>query len=308
MAPIQLIHSEQQFAHLRPTMERYAGCVDPAQWPMLSKPLILILTTQRTGSTLLCQDIASAWQLPYQPTESFIPPLTGIFNNGIPPQDLHQQLANTLKQHNQASCSVFKLMADYIGWLGFFCTPKQQALSASYTELSARFLQLIQTHSPEGFHLIQLKRKHKLKQAISRLFNSMGLPTHISSDDDQKSFDTNLVEKLAAYPQLELMVIDQLRIILSQCHLLEVTLNKTTRIDCNISLEYEHDLCKNADTYLNSISKQMGFKVDSIQRQLRRTSGSVSRDLLQRTLHILGLGELEEIDLQPSEQEISVGQ
>ena len=163
MAPIQLIHSEQQFARLRPTMERYAGCVDPAQWPMLPKPLILILTTQRTGSTLLCQDIASAWQLPYQPTESFIPPLTGIFNNGIPPEALPQQLANTLQQHNKASCSVFKLMADYIGWLGFFCTTKEQALSASYSELSARFLQLLKSNSPKGFQLIRLERKQKLK-------------------------------------------------------------------------------------------------------------------------------------------------
>ena len=60
MAPIQLIHSEQQFAQLRPAMEPYAGCVDPTQWPVLTNPLVMILTTQRTGSTLLCQDIASA--------------------------------------------------------------------------------------------------------------------------------------------------------------------------------------------------------------------------------------------------------
>ena len=106
MAPIQLIHSEQQFAQLRPAMEPYAGCVDPTQWPVLTNPLVMILTTQRTGSTLLCQDIASAWQLPYQPTESFVPPLTGIFNNAIPPESLTQQLANTLQQHNTAPCSV----------------------------------------------------------------------------------------------------------------------------------------------------------------------------------------------------------
>ena len=183
MVQIPLIHSEQQFVHLRSTMEPYAGCVDPTQWPKLINPLVLILTTQRTGSTLLCQDIASAWQLPYQPTESFVPPLTGFFNNAIPPQALTQQLANTLTQHNTAPCNVFKLMADYIGWLGFFCCPKDQALSASYTELSARFLQLLQSNCPDGFQLIQLERKHKLKQAISRLFNCMGLPTHIRNDE-----------------------------------------------------------------------------------------------------------------------------
>ena len=73
-------------------------------------------------------------------------------------------------------------MADYIGWLGFFCSPTDQALSASYTELSARFLQFLQSISPKSVQLIQLERKQKLKQAISRLFNCMGLPTHIRND------------------------------------------------------------------------------------------------------------------------------
>ena len=291
MAPIQLIHSEQQFAHLRPAMESYAGCVDPTQWPVLTKPLVLILTTQRTGSTLLCQDIASAWQLPYQPTESFVPPLTGIFNNAIRPEALTQQLANTLNQHNQASCSVFKVMADYIGWLGFFCTSKDKALSASYTELSAHFLQLLQSKSPGGFQLIHLKRKQKLKQAISRLFNCMGLPTHIRNDEDQKSFDAELTEKLAAYPQLDLMVIDQLRIILSQSRLIEEMLSQSSGISWSAQLEYERDLCKNMQTYLNPISAQIGFKAGAIQRQLRRTSGSVNRYLLKQILQSLGLNE-----------------
>ena len=59
---------------------------------------------------------------------------------------------------------------------------------------------------------------------------------------------------------------------------------------------------------LNSISTQMGLKVESIQRQLRRTSGCVSRDLLQQTLNMIGLVELEEDDLQHREQWGSVGQ
>ena len=272
-------------------MESYAGCVDPTQWRVLNKPLVLILTTQRTGSTLLCQDIASAWQLPYQPTESFVPPLTGIFNNSIPPEALTQQLANTLKQHNHASCSVFKVMADYIGWLGFFCTSKEQALSASYSELSASFLHLLEVNSPEGFQLIRLERKQKLKQAISRLFNCMGLPTHIRNDEDQKSYDAELTEKLAAYPQLDLMVIDQLRIILSQCRLIEAMLSQNTSISWSAQLEYERDLCKNTQTYLKPISAQLGFKTGSIHRQLRRTSGSVNRDLLKQILQSLGLNE-----------------
>ena len=248
------------------------------------QPLVLILTTQRTGSTLLCQDIASSWQLPYQPTESFVPPLTGIFNNAIPPDALSQQFANTLSQHNQAPCNVFKLMVDYIGWLGFFCTPKEQALSASYTSLSARFLQLARSQNPKEFQLIQLERKHKLKQAISRLFNCMGLPTHIRSDYDQKIYDAKLTERLAAYPHLELMVIDQLRIILSQCRLIEAMLSQNTSISWSAQLEYERDLCKNTQTYLKPISAQLGFKTGSIHRQPRRTSGSVNRDLLKQIL------------------------
>ena len=304
MAPLQLIHSNQQFAQLRPAMEPYAGCVDPTQLPVLANPLLLILTTQRTGSTLLCQDIASAWQLPYQPTESFINPLTGIFNSAIPPGSLTTQLANTLNQHAQAPCSVFKLMADYIGWLGFFCAPKEQALTASYSELSAVFLNLLQTQSPKGFQLIKLERKHKLKQAISRLFNCMGLPPHIVNDDDQQRFDARLREQLKAYPYLELMVIDQLRIILSQCRLIEAILSQSTGITCNDALEYEADLCGNPQTYLHPLSARMGINAGKVQRQLRRTSGAVSRDLLNQTLQRLGL---EENDAQSTEPATLVG-
>ena len=289
MAPLQLIHSNQQFAQLRPAMERYAGCVDPTRLPVLPNPLLLILTTQRTGSTLLCQDIASAWQLPYQPTESFINPLTGVFNSAIPPDSLTTQLANTFNQHAQSPCSVFRLMADYIGWLGFFCAPKEQALTASYSELSARFLELLQSKSPKGFQLIQLERTQKLKQAISRLFNCMGLPTHIRNDEDQKSYDAKLAEKLAAYPQLDLMVIDQLRFILSQCCLIEAILSPSTGITSNDALEYERDLCGNPQTYLHPLSARMGLNAGRVQRQLRRTSGAVSRDLLIQTLQRLGL-------------------
>ena len=289
MAPLQLIHSNQQFAQLRPAMERYAGCVDPTRLPVLPNPLLLILTTQRTGSTLLCQDIASAWQLPYQPIESFINPLTGVFNSAIPPDSLTTQLANTFNQHAQSPCSVFKLMADYIGWLGFFCAPKEQALTASYSELSGFFLNRLQSQSTKGFQLIKLERKHKLKQAISRLFNCMGLPPHIVNDADQQRFDARLKEKLKTYPNLDLMVIDQLRIILSQCRLIEAILSPSTGITSNDALEYERDLCGNPQTYLHPLSARMGLNAGRVQRQLRRTSGAVSRDLLIQTLQRLGL-------------------
>lgn len=305
MAPIQLIHSEQQLAPLHPAVEPYACCVDPTQWPVLIKPLVLILTTQHTRSTLLCQDIASTWQLTYQPKASFVPPLTGIFNNSIPPQALPQQLANTHQQHNQASCSVFKLLSDYICWLGFFCSPKEQALSATYIELSADFPRLFQTNSPEEVQLIQLNRKQKLKQSISCLFSCMGLPNHIHNDEDQKSCDAKLAEKLAAYPNLELMVIDQLRMILGLCSLIEAMLNLTTGISLSTQLEFERDHCQNTQTYLNPISYRKGFKAGVIQRQLCRKSGTVNKDLSKQTLQCLGLYKNEAKGI---EQAISEGQ
>ena len=196
-------------------------------------------------------------------------------------------------------------MADYIGWLGFFCSPKDQALSASYTELSARFLQFLQSHSPKGAQLIQLERKQKLKQAISRLFNCMGLPTHIRNDQDQNSYDAKLAEKLADYPNLELMVIDQLRIILSQCRLIDAMLSQSTGISSTNQLEYEHDLCQNTQSYLNPISDRLGLKAGAIRRQLRRRSGAVNKDLLPQTLQCLGLDENAG---QCIEQGISAGQ
>ena len=133
----------------------------------------------------------------------------------------------------------------------------------------------------------------------------MGLPTHIRNDEDQKSYDAKLMEKLAAYPQLDLMVIDQLQIILSQCSLIEDILSQSTGISWSAQLEYEGDLCKNMQTYLNPISAQLGFKTGSIHRQLRRTSGSVNRELLKQILQSLGLKENDDKGIP---QGISAGQ
>ena len=130
----------------------------------------------------------------------------------------------------------------------------------------------------------------------------MGLPTHIRNDEDQKSYDAKLAEKLAAYPHLDLMVIDQLRIILSQCRLIDAMLSQTTGISSSTQLEYERDLCKKTQTYLNPISDRLGLKAGAIRRQLRRIR-RVNKDLLSKPSN----ASLDENAGQCIEQGISAG-
>ena len=118
----------------------------------------------------------------------------------------------------------------------------------------------------------------------------MGLPTHIRNDQDQKSYYAKLAEKLADYPNLELMVIDdQLRIILSQCRLIDAMLSQSTGISSTNQLDYEHDLCQNTQTYLNPISDRLQGRFNSAA-----TAPHIrlcEQDLLKQILQSLGLNE-----------------
>ena len=75
-----LIHSENQFSKIKKNFSNVSSCVEN-NLNLDGLPILLIITTQRTGSTVLCQDLEQACQLNYSPTESFIPPLTYLFNN-----------------------------------------------------------------------------------------------------------------------------------------------------------------------------------------------------------------------------------
>ena len=92
-----LIHKEDQFNLLRNKFKEYAGCSGGNHLQQIRNGLVLILTTQRTGSTLLCQNIESSLGLDYSPTESFIPMLQGFSECTIPPLDIIKNLEDHLQ-------------------------------------------------------------------------------------------------------------------------------------------------------------------------------------------------------------------
>ena len=97
----------------------------------------MIITTQRTGSTVLCND-AAACNLNYAPNETFVPLLTYIFNKypNHEKEKIEEILNNAFKLPLKGPIYVHKMMIDYIGWIGFLYAPKEFIESATYFDLS----------------------------------------------------------------------------------------------------------------------------------------------------------------------------
>lgn len=284
-----LIDKEPQFNNLRKKYSDYAGCASHIDLRQIKNNLIVILTTQRTGSTLLCQDIESTCCLSYSPTESFIPLLQGFSKCMIEPAEIINRIENILQSLASDDLSVFKIMVDYIGWLGFFCVDKDRALNWTYSQLSAFFIDELKCVDQSKLsRLVRLDRKDKLKQAVSRLINSMGLPTHIKTEDDAASFEIQLSKKLEQHPNYHCMIIDQLGIILRQLCILDDCLSRLGNTELYCRYEFEADLIGRKDTYLNDLFDGMVCKPSAIRRSLKPTSGQCSQEMLRKLLSIVG--------------------
>ena len=285
-----LIHKESQFNALRKKFQEYAGCACCVNLKQIRNNLIIILTTQRTGSTLLCHDIESGLDLEYTPTESFIPLLSGFSNRGIRPEEIAGRIESHLQSFASGGFTVIKCMIDYVGWLGFFCAERDWALRASYKELSAYFIDSLKCiDEGNSYMLLRLDRKDKLKQSVSRLINAMGLPTHITSSDDATEFERMLEEKLVKYPDYHCMIVDQLGIILRQISLLDGCLDLLKTADAIFYLGFEDDLLKRKDLYLQEIFMDTDVRVSRIKRKLLPTSGVKSKEMLQRLMDAVNL-------------------
>ena len=284
-----LIDKEVQFGKLRKKYSNYAGCASHVDLRQVKNNLIVILTTQRTGSTLLCQDMESSLRLDYSPTESFIPLLQGFSKRLIEPLEVSGKIDNILQSFHGSDFTILKVMIDYIGWLGFLCADKNCALNSTYAQLSSFFLDELKCIDQSSlYRLVRLDRKNKLKQAVSRLINSMGLPTHIKTEKDAIYFENNLSKKLEMHPHYHCMIVDQLGIILRQLCLLDDCLSglSKTRLDC--CYEFESDLLHNRDSYLANLFDSDEYQIANIRRSLLPTSGKTSREMLQRLLDVIG--------------------
>ena len=288
-----LIDKEVQFNRLKVKFADYAGCASSVDLRQIKNNLIVILTTQRTGSTLLCQDIESALRLEYSPTEAFIPLLQGFSKRAIAPNDIGEKLERILQGCAGTDFSVFKIMIDYAGWLGFLCADKNASLSLSYAQLSAFFIDRLKCIDQSSLcRLVRLDRKNKLKQAVSRLLNSMGLPTHIQTEYDAINFENQLQSKLSQYPNYHCMIVDQLGIILRQSCLLDECLSSLSDTKLYCCYEFEADLLNKEGSYLSSLVNNSEFKISEIQRKLKPTSGKTTREMLRKLYQVVGSPDL----------------
>ena len=285
---LMLIDKESQFNIRKKNFKEYAGCASGIDLKQIKNNLVIILTTQRTGSTLLCQDIKSVLGLRYTPTESFIPLLSGFSKKKISPKEIAGRLDSLLQSFAEDSFTVLKCMIDYIGWLGFFCAERDFALNASYKELSAYFIDSLKcVNDDNSYMLLRLDRKEKLKQSVSRFINAMGLPTHISSSDDAIEFEKALEEKLVAYPDYHCMIVDQLGIILRQVRLLEGSLDLLVNTPPPFCLEFESDLLARKNSYLHEIFEGYGYPMSMVERKLIPTSGVKSKQMLKSLIELI---------------------
>jgi len=287
-----LVHREAQFNNQRKKFIDYAGCASNINLKQIQNDLIIILTTQRTGSTLLCQDIESVLKLGYSPTESFIPLLQAFSKHAIKADAIPSRIESVLQSFADSEVTVIKLMIDYVGWLGYFCADRDMALKSSYQQLSSFFIDGLTCVNESSFYrLVRLDRKNKLKQAVSRLINSMGLPTHIKTENDSVQFERQLAAKLVEYPDYPSMIIDQLGIIMRQTSLLDACLASSRKSALFFSYEFESDLINNKNFYLDPLFEGSGYQMSEVQRILRPTSGDHARKMLQKLLQVVSFSE-----------------
>ena len=287
-----LIDKEVQFSRLRKKYSHYAGCASHINLRQIKNNLVVIVTTQRTGSTLLCQDMESSLRLSYSPTESFIPLLQGFSKCSIEPTKVSAMIENILQSFDSSDFTILKVMIDYVGWLGFLCTDKKSALNCSYAQLSSFFIDELKCIDQASlYRLVRLDRKNKLKQAISRLINSMGLPTHIKTETDAIDFENHLLKKLEKYPNYHCMIVDQLGIILRQLCLLDNCLSGLSKTKLYCCYELESDLLRDRDSYLSQLFDTGEFRIAKVCRTLLPTSGKQSREMLQRLLEVIGYSD-----------------
>ena len=287
----RLIHSENQFSTIKKKFSKVSSCCEN-NLNLDDLPVLLIITTQRTGSTVLCQDIEQACQLNYSPTESFIPPLTYLFNNypNHNPNLIKEILDRSFMHPIEGPIYIHKLMIDYIGWLGFLLAPKDFVKNASYVDLSIWAIKFIMSKTKNNLPLVFLNRKDKFAQASSRLINTFGLKTHLSTNQERLEFNEILKNKLNDLKHPEAMLLDQASIIIKQNDLLAKIYKDLSLNHESVIINYEQDICDESFSYLDKFLESKLLNKSLISRKLKKTANMNSNNLISSTKKILGIG------------------
>ena len=286
-----LIHSENQFSRIKKNFSKVSSSVEN-NLNLDGLPILLIITTQRTGSTVLCQDLEQACQLNYSPTESFINPLTYLFNN-YPnhKQELLKEILDRSFMHPiRGPIYIHKLMVDYLGWLGFLYAPKDFVQNASYVDLSIWAIKFIISKTKNNLPLVFLNRTDKFAQASSRLINTLGLKTHLSTNEERIQFNEILKNKLNDLNHPEAMILDQASIIIKQNDLLAEIYKDLSSDHQSVIINYEKDICDESYTYLEKFLDKKLFNKSLISRKLKKTANINGENLISSTKKILGIG------------------
>ena len=160
-------------------------------------------------------------------------------------------------------------MIDYIGWIGFLYAPKEFVENATYFDLSIWTINSILSQSKNNLPLLFLDRTNKLSQASSRLINSMGLQTHLSSEKEKIAFNEKVKERIEQLSHPEAMVLDQASIIIKQNDMLKKIYNKLSKKYKIEKLNYENDICDDSFCYLNKFLPKSTFDISKISRKLK---------------------------------------
>lgn len=285
----RLIHTERQFDNIKKTFLNISSSIKYKN-TIKDLPILLILTTQRTGSTVLCHDLEQSCNLKYKPTESFVPPLKYLFNNfpNYKEESFQNKFNDAFSFPTKGPIYIQKLMIDYVGWIGFFLAPKEFVKEASYIDLSNWAIKFILRQSKNNLPIIFLDRTDKFAQASSRLINAMGFKTHLSHESEKKEFKNKVELKLKGLKHPEAMLLDQTSIILKQNYLLNSLYTKLSNEYNTVKINYENDICDLSHNYLNGFLSKNICDTDKISRKLFKTANKASEELIYSTKILLG--------------------
>lgn len=280
----KLIHSEKQFSNIKKNLSRLPSelLYDQNNFDV---PILLIVTTQRTGSTLLCQDLEQSCSLEYKPEESFVPPLVYLFKNypNHDPVKLKEIFDKSFLYPSKGPLYVHKVMIDYIGWLGFLYAPRNIVQNSTYVELCLWSIEFILSKSNMQLPIVFLDRTDKISQASSRLINSFGFKTHLFNNEEKDKFKMDLKNKLQELPHKEGMLLDQASIILKQNDLLEIIRENISKKFSTVRINYEDDICDSTYDYLYKFVPRDICDTSLISRKLKKTANSIS-DILKKSV------------------------
>lgn len=241
---------------------------------MLNNRSLVILATQRSGSTMICDDIAGT-KLLGAPSEWFLPIINQINCANSSPSTIKEHIMNVIKCGTTAN-NIFsvKIMSNQIWPIG---TCLNYAGLSLQQEPDDAFYEFFKCAS-----YVRLRRKDKISQAVSRVIANLTNTYHLVDSIDGLEFMLHnyTCEKNAIdFYYDRVLIEDELKNIYHDDCVLDYYIAKFN-ISC---LELDYDTCVDDRNYVNLIAKQFNIpSVSLINRRIKRISGDTQREWVER--------------------------